>query len=206
MIKAVLVDVDGVLVNGRPADGLHWGIGLEADLGLPFGALQSSLFQRHWEEIIVGRAGLRDCLTAVLAEIAPALTSERILDYWFRNDSRLDLRLLDDLGAVRTAGIVVYLATNQEHLRAHYIMEILGLGKHVDGCFYSAALGVRKPWPGFFETVLRRIGMRADQLLLIDDAEDNIRAAAEAGWCAALWTGRERLPEIVTRACPREQV
>lgn len=34
-IKALMVDVDDVLINGRPRDGKHWSTDLEADLDLP---------------------------------------------------------------------------------------------------------------------------------------------------------------------------
>ncbi len=42
MIKAVMLDVDGVLVDGRPSDGRHWAASLEADLGLSFAVLQDA--------------------------------------------------------------------------------------------------------------------------------------------------------------------
>jgi putative hydrolase of the HAD superfamily len=48
--------------------------------------------------------------------------------------------------------------------------------------------------------VVSRVGLPADELLLIDDAEQNVRAAIMAGWHAAHWTGRERLAELVARA------
>ena len=51
-----MIDVDGVLVTGRPSDGLHWATSLEADLGLSFAILQDTFFKRYWEDIVTGRA------------------------------------------------------------------------------------------------------------------------------------------------------
>jgi len=199
VIKAVMIDVDGVLVSGRPSDGLHWATGLEADLGLSFEILQGSFFKRYWEEIVIGRADLRERLASVLAQIAPELTAEQVLGYWFRHDARLNRELLDDLAMLRRGGLGVYLATNQEHERASYLMETLGLAAHVDGCHYSAAVGHCKPTPEFFDAVARKGVLPAGELLLIDDLEENVRAAIAAGWHAAHWTGQQRLSDLIAR-------
>jgi putative hydrolase of the HAD superfamily len=195
-----MIDVDGVVVNGRPSDGRQWSASLDSDLGLSFDILQDAFFQRHWERIVTGRADLRDCLAGVLAEIAPALTVDQLLAYWFRQDARLNEELLRDLATIRFGGVRAYLATNQEHERARYLMDALGLAAHVDGCQYSAAIGHRKPRPAFFHAVALRVGLRPEELLLIDDADENVRAAIKSGWRAVRWTGQERLIDIVAGA------
>src|SRR5216684_3831608 len=95
VIKALMIDVDGVLVGGRPSDGLHWAASLEADLGLSFAILEDAFFKPYWEDIVTGRADLRERMTPVLAQIAPQLTVEQVLAYWFRQDARLNRELLD---------------------------------------------------------------------------------------------------------------
>jgi len=199
VIKALMIDVDGVLVSGRPSDGRHWATSLEADLGLSFAILQDAFFKRYWEDIVTGRADLRERLANTLPQIAPQLSAEQVLAYWFRQDSLLDHELLDDLAALRHGGLPVYLATNQEHERARYLMETLGLAAHVDGCHYSAALGHCKPTLEFFDAVARKVLLPAGELLLIDDSEENVRAAIAAGWQAGHWTGRQRLSDLMAR-------
>ncbi|HEV3050722.1 MAG TPA: HAD family hydrolase, partial [Longimicrobium sp.] len=144
-MKAVMVDVDGVLIDGRPEDGCHWQTSLETDLGFTADALHEHFFAPCWEDIILGRAGLMEHLTTALQKIAPHVSPARLVAYWFQMDSRLVAPLLAELSRVRSAGIRVYLATNQEHLRAAYLMEKLGLAEHVDGIFHSARLGAKKP-------------------------------------------------------------
>jgi putative hydrolase of the HAD superfamily len=197
MIKALMIDVDGVIVNGRPADGRHWGAELETDLRLSFAVFQDSFFKPHWEQIVTGRAGLRDRLESVLAEIAPGITQEELLKYWFQHDARLNDRFLQDLAVLRSDGLRAYLATNQEHERARYLMHDLGLASHVDGCHYSAAVGHRKPHDQFFRTIARKVSLPPDELLLIDDSEENVRAAVAAGWLAAHWTPSQTLSSIM---------
>jgi putative hydrolase of the HAD superfamily len=94
----------------------------------------------------------------------------------------------------------VYLATNQEHLRAAYLMEKLGLADHVDGIFYSARLGARKPEMEFFRKVQAGVGLPGEELLLVDDDHRNTEAAVRAGWQALHWT-RHSSPDVVRSLC-----
>jgi putative hydrolase of the HAD superfamily len=196
MIKALMVDVDGVLVDGRPEDGRHWHTSLAEDLGFAPATLHEHFFAPYWEDIVLGRAGLMEHLTAALQKIAPHVSPDEFVSYWFERDSRLVTSLLQELSSLRSTGIRVYLATNQEHLRAAYLMEKLGLAEHVDGIFYSARLGARKPDREFFAKVQAAVGLRGEELLLIDDSRENIEAARSAGWQALHWT-KDSSPDIV---------
>jgi putative hydrolase of the HAD superfamily len=75
-------------------------------------------------------------------------------------------------------------------------MEDLGLGEQVDGIFYSARLGARKPDLEFFAKVQAAVGLRGEEMLLIDDSRQNIEAAVKAGWQALHWT-RHSSPDVV---------
>lgn len=197
LLKALMVDVDGVIVRGRRGDGRHWSTDLEADFGISPGLLHREFFALHWEPIVLGQASLRERLAPVLARIAPHVSPERLIDYWFATDAWLDQRLLDDLACARSSGLQVHLVTNQEHERVRYLLNDLRLGEQIDGCHYSAALGCRKPQAQFFEEVTRRVGFSPSDLLLLDDAEENIAAAKAAGWHAMHWTPSSTLFEAL---------
>ncbi|MBB2713549.1 HAD-IA family hydrolase [Rhizobium sophoriradicis] len=197
-MKVLMVDVDGVLIHGRPADGLPLFTYLERDLGLRLDLLQQAFFQTHWNDIVIGREALEPRLSAVLAEIAPHLSAATLIDYWFENDSRLDLNLLEELAALRQSGVALFLATNQEHRRARYLMEEAGLGAHVDGIIYSAALGHRKPSPEFFRLATERAGALPGEIAFIDDMAENIEVARQFGWSAAQWTAGAKLHETLS--------
>jgi putative hydrolase of the HAD superfamily len=199
-VKALMLDVDGVLVDGRPEDGRPWQACLEEDLGFSSGTLHEHFFAPHWENIVLGRAGLMPHLTAALQKIAPHVSPSEFVSYWFQSDSRVVAAFLPELSLVRSRGIGVYLATNQEHLRAAYLMENLGLAEHVDGIFYSAQLGAKKPDMEFFATVQSAVALRGDEVLLVDDSRQNIDAALKAGWQALHWT-KHSAPGIVRTIC-----
>ncbi len=197
MIRALMLDVDGVLVTGRPEDGLNWATDLERDLGVSAADLHKEFFAQHWDEIIVGRADLPERLSASLTRIAPHVACDRVIAYWFEKDSGLDTAILDDIAASRAAGLKVWLATNQEHMRAAYLMNVLGLAKGVDGMFYSASLGCRKPEGRFFRAIEAATGFAPEELLLVDDTPANADAARDAGWHAVPWTGGLSLSAIL---------
>jgi putative hydrolase of the HAD superfamily len=196
-MKILMVDVDGVLVHGRPSDGLPLFTHLEQDLGLPLDVLQQTFFKVYWQDIVTGRDALEPRLAEVLGRIAPQIPAKTLIDYWFENDSRLDQGLLEDLAALRAQGIKMFLATNQEHMRAAYLMGDLGLSSRFDGIFYSAALGHQKPAAEFFRLATERVGLPAGDIGFIDDVEANIEAARQFGWKAMQWTSGSRLQDAV---------
>jgi putative hydrolase of the HAD superfamily len=196
-MKILMVDVDGVLVHGRPADGLPLFTYLERDLGLSAPLLQQEFFKPYWVGIITGQEPIEPRLAEVLGRIAPHLTAEKLLDYWFENDSRLDRQLLADLARLKDEGTLLYLATNQEHRRAAYLRDVLELGALFDGMFYSAALGARKPESDFFRFATDGVGAAPHEIGFIDDLEENIAAAKEFGWKALHWTPASGLADAI---------
>lgn len=193
--KVLMMDVDGVLVSGRPTDGRHLFAELEADLGLSPDRLRETFFTPYWEAIVTGREGLTERLAPVLATIAPKVSAERLIAYWFENDSRVDQDVLSAVKRTRARGVPVFLATNQEHLRADYLMRTVGLGAHVDGIIYSASLGYRKPDAQFFERAAAVAGAAPEDIVLVDDTPANVEAARRNGWHAVHWTGERLLDE-----------
>jgi putative hydrolase of the HAD superfamily len=170
---------------------------LEADLGLRADDLQREFFDVHWEDVVLGRVMLAEPLPSVLAKIAPHVTPNQLIAYWFERDSHLNYELIYELAAIRSTGIPVYLATNQEHQRVQYLMKVLSLAEHVDGIHYSAQLGAKKPSRDFFDKIVSTTGFAASELLLVDDTLDNIKAAAAGGWKVLHWTGEQSLAETL---------
>lgn len=79
-------------------------------------------------------------------------------------------------------------------------MDKLGLAEHVDGIFYSARLGAKKPDMEFFARVQAAVGLCGEEMLLIDDSRANVEAALNAGWQALHWTTHTS-PGIVRSLC-----
>lgn len=186
--QCLMLDVDGVVVNGRPEDGRSWATDIERDLGIAPEKLHAVFFARHWPDIVIGRKKLVDVLDVCMSELSPSVSAQEFMDYWFDKDSGVDEAVLAACGELRGCGLRIFLATNQEHMRAHYLMDRLGLRDHVDGIIYSAQVGARKPQRAFFDAAVERCGTAAENILLVDDTKANIDAALDAGWDAIHWS------------------
>lgn len=197
MIKCIMLDVDGVLVDGRPADGQSWASSLREDLGIDPEILVSSFFSKVWDDIVTGKRELVVELTKVLQQLPTDVTAEELVNYWFEKDSRIVEPVLVDCRAARKSGYAVYLATNQEHQRAKYLTETLGLGREFDGMIYSAQIGVKKPFSEFYGNALRISGFDPKAVLFVDDTLANVDAAADEGLRAVHWTEGASLSAIL---------
>ena len=83
----------------------------------------------------------------------------------------------------------MYVATGQEHHRAHYLWNELGFSKHFVGMFYSADIGYPKTDVRFFETINATLGIDAGQQpLFFDDRPEIVEVSKSAGWDATEFT------------------
>jgi putative hydrolase of the HAD superfamily len=192
-----MVDVDGVVI--RHPQGLRWDHAIREDLGVDPARLQNDFFAVHWPEVITGRADLHERLALALQTIAPHLTPEALTAYWFAKDAHLDEGFLSQLAALR-GRYALHLATVQEHYRAAYLWNDLGLKNRFEAIHYAADYGCGKPEPAFFEAVATRTGHAPQELLLIDDSARNVEAARACGWRAGLWDGSRTLVEVIAEA------
>lgn len=181
--RALLLDVDGVLVTppemfGSRLTRLHPQEAREFFYG-PF--LKAS----------TGQADLPELLPPLLSAVGYAGTPEAFMHEWFAAENHPNTPLLEAVKELRGAGWPVYLATNQEQHRLHYLLRDMGLGQLVDGEFASCSVGVRKPDTAYFDLVQKRLGLSAARIVFWDDASGNVAAAREAGWTAHLYEGLE---------------
>lgn len=190
-----MIDVDGVLIVHPDPRG--WSVNLERDTGVPASKLQTAFFESHWDDVIHGRASLRERLAPVLRDISPHVTCDELIDYWFTNDATSNDILLAELASIRAGGIEVHLATVQDHERARYLWKDLDFGSKFDGLHYAAELGYAKPALNFYKSIEARTGFRPQDLFFVDDRIANVEGAITCGWAAALWTGKDTLRSLL---------
>jgi len=169
--------------------------------GVPEKAFVDAFFRTaHWDDIITGRKDMLPTLAEILECIAPNVQAEDFVRYWFEMDSRIIEPVLADVRKARQRGITVFLATNQEHLRANYLMTDLGLREDLDGIVYSAQAGSMKPQHKFFQFAQKTTGRQPNSLLLVDDTMSNVEAALSLGGNAVHWDGSTDLTTLLQRS------
>jgi putative hydrolase of the HAD superfamily len=192
MTRAIFFDVDGVLVHGyhaRPELTRRWNENLLADLGVdPDRFNDEFIFDIFIKKVIVGEMAIIDALERRLPGLGYEGSPMRFLHYWLSHGSILNTPLIEVVRKLRTrSDLKLYIATNQDHMRAQWLWHTMGLSELFEDIFYSARAGIRKPEKGFFDFIEQRIGPQAKPPLFFDDTPKVIEGARSHGWEAVLF-------------------
>lgn len=200
-VLSLVLDVDGVVIRGRPADGLPWYQTLREDLGLDRDVLTDRFFNVGFLDALRGRADIRELLEDLFSALDAPTTVDAFIDYWFSNDAGLNKDLIELTDELRSrSGVRCFLATNQERYRTTYVWETLGLKKHFDAIASSSVVGACKPEAEFFRRAQQRLELTTDdQVLFVDDRETFVQAAQRHGWDAMLFRDNDDLRSRLRR-------
>lgn len=191
MTRAVLFDVDGVLVHGyhaRPEKQVRWDRTMQADLGVDPARFKAEFIDDIFiKKVIVGQMSLLEALDRTLPRLGYRGPSMAFAGYWLSHDSNVNQPLLDVVARLKAAGTPLYVATNQEHMRAQWLWQQLKFGELFDDMFHSARIGHMKPARPYFDWIDNRLGRRDAPPLFFDDREDVVKGANAHGWEAVLY-------------------
>jgi len=193
MIKALLLDIDGVIITGD-----HFSDRLESDYGLTHD-VTDVFFTNAFQKCLVGKADLKQEIVPYLSRWGWDKGVDAFINYWFTVHSKTDQRVLELVKKVRFAGIAPYLATNQEKYRTQYLWETLGFRKYFDDIFTSSKVGHLKSEAAFFPDVLKKISLKPDEVFFFDDAQSCVVSAKSAGLKAVLYTDYTDLENCLKR-------
>jgi putative hydrolase of the HAD superfamily len=199
MISAVLFDADGVVqFPGRFIEHLTTRYRWDSQ--------QCETFFRKifrecpaYQRALEGDGDILSVLAAELSSVGWPHDAERFADEWFDLHIVVDERALAVVAAVRRAGLLCALASNQEKKRAAFMDEELDFRRHFDQRFYSHQLGCTKPKPEFFAAIIAKLGVAPGEILLIDDHGPNTEAARSLGMNAALYARGDDMVILLRR-------
>lgn len=140
MTRALVFDVDGVLVHGyhaRPELQRRWDENLLADLGVdPDRFRDEFIFDIFVKKVVIGQTALISALDRRLPALGFKGSSMEFAQYWLSHDSQLNEPLLEDLRQLKpSADIRLFIATNQDHMRAQWLWQTLGLNTIFEDIF-----------------------------------------------------------------------
>lgn len=200
MIKVVLFDVNGVLVNGEMfSDRYAAEYNVSKDKLLPF-------FNGPMQDCVLGKADLKESVTPYLSEWKWEKSPEELLEYWLKAEHNIDEPLVEYVQFLQDKGVKCYIATNQEKYRTQYIMKEMGFGDIFDGIFSSSAIGAKKPEESFYMHIINQLELKPEELLLVDDDKENIDGAKELGMHAQLYTDFSFFKKNMEQYLDKEQV
>ncbi len=179
-IKAIIFDVDGVLMHSLDKNGRFlWLKDIEHDIGLKKSHLEK-IFSYEWIDLIKGKVESLNYLQKIWADDSFKdlnLKPEDFINYWLTHDLAINIEMLDLISKIR---IPCYLGTNQERLRTKKILQKIGY--YFENCFASYKIGYIKPEIEFFQHIENKLEIPSQQLLLVDDILANINAARDLKW------------------------
>jgi HAD superfamily hydrolase (TIGR01509 family) len=135
----------------------------------------------------LGHIELDDVL-AHLSKVTGANPEALLADFWsfVKIDGEV-VKLIDELkGRYRTA-----LLSNAIRPFLRQILARHDLERRFDAILISAEEGIAKPDPAFFQRMIDRLGVPAQECFFIDDNMPNVEAARAAGMRAMLFEGAE---------------
>jgi putative hydrolase of the HAD superfamily len=191
-LRAIISDFGGVLTSPLVTAFAGWA----QDTGIPLehlGGAMATLAERSGEHPLLQLetgalseadflAGLeREITTRIGQAVSLAGFAERYFAHLHPNE-----RLFGYLRELRTRGLKLAICTNNvrewEPLWRAKLPEVELFDVIVDSGF----VGLRKPDPAIYHLTLERLGVQAEEALLIDDVEHNCHAAREVG-LRAVW-------------------
>ena len=183
MLRGVVFDMDGVVINSHPMHRAAWRTFLQA--------LGRTTTDAELDVILDG--GKRE---EILKHFLGELTPEQIIEYGKRKDEILRnhgsppepmtgiIELLEDLHA---AGIRLALATSATRHRVARTLQELNLAHYFQTVVTGDDVEMGKPDPAIYMAAALRMGEMPEHLLAVEDAVSGVRSARLAGLrCAAI--------------------
>ncbi|MBF6608291.1 MAG: HAD family phosphatase [Flavobacterium sp.] len=185
MIKTVIFDMDGVLVDTEP---LHYEVSLLQfeELGITITAELYSTFTGNSNKNIYQKIRDQFGLTHSLDDLLH--TKNSLFIDAFNNDSKLELLpgVLNLIVELHQKGMQLIVASSSEHIIIDLVFERFQLGKYFSHRVSGDEFPQSKPHPAIFLKAVELSGHLPNECIVIEDSTNGIKAAKAAGlYCIA---------------------
>lgn len=186
-IKNVVFDFGQVLVYFQPSYMVGAYVSDEEDKAL----IEEVVFDRlYWDRLDSGDISDKEVVSAIKTRLPERLwdVSEKIYYNWIYNIPEIEgmSELIDRIK--NRYNVKVYLLSNISNYFASHSEEIPIL-KKLDGCVFSAPIGIVKPNREIFEHLCKAYKLSPEETLFIDDRLDNIEGALRCGLKGYIFDG-----------------
>lgn len=192
MIKAILIDADGVAI--KPRKRLSSKLYAEK-YDIPY-ELIDSFFRDKFPPCIRGKADLKKEIAPYVSSWGEIHTVDKFLEEWFQQENAPETRVLAVIKQIRKR-IPVHLASDQEKYRASYIWNEMKFKEYFNTSFFSSDVGNSKEDKEFFKKVLQQLDLHAEEVMFWDDDPKNIAVAKSLGIDAYFFESFEKFETLL---------
>lgn len=185
MKRAVIFDFGGVFMKTTDHEPRYrW----DSHLKLTPGSVERVVHgSESWRLAQTGQITVEAYWSDVAQQLNLSSDNTRQLAHDFYSGDQLDSELVVYAQQLRTDGYPVALLSNDSPALREKL-QILGIANLFDPLIISAEIGVMKPNPQAYQSVLEKLGMPAEQTIFVDDMPANIAGAATLGIHALQYT------------------
>lgn len=185
MIKAIVFDLDGMvyLTTEMFSDRYAREFNVDPEILVPF-------FKNQLVSCQNGEMDLKNELTKVMMSWNWQGTVEELFAYWF-DDGSVNEQMMDLIYKLKDKGVLCVLCTNNEKYRLEYLKEKFNLEEVFDFIVTSYEVGQRKPEKEMYESILDKIKLKAEEVMICDDKEKHVEMLASWGFIPHVYKNYE---------------
>lgn len=191
MIKNIIFDLGGVLVDWNPVDKLR-------RMGLPEDEVniiaQNTAFSAEWNEIDKGAIEKEKLFDVMLARIPEEYRKDAAS---FLNEGVFDAihsfsYSADWLKSLKERGLSLYLLTNySEWMFDYHYKNEFSFTDSIDGMVVSGKVKLLKPDRAIYEALMKKYGLKPEECVFFDDRAENVEGARKCGINGIVFTDFE---------------
>ncbi len=201
MIKAVIFDMDGVIIDSEP---LHQKIEVKmfSDLGISVPFEVHCTFvgttTRNMCEILKKRYNLSQSVDELVH-----MKDERYIDYLRRNENNDVLPVpgvLDLIRELRGRGVKLAIGSSAPVREIELVMDIFNIRQYFAAVASGEEVPKSKPAPDTFLLAAKKLGVRPEECIVIEDSDNGVRAAQNAGMKCVAFRNPKTKPQDLSFA------
>ena len=191
MIKNIIFDLGGVLVDWNPGDKLR-------RMGLPEEEVQeiakNTTFSPEWNEVDRSAIAKEELFATMLSNVPEKYREDAAR---FLNEGVFDAihsfsYSANWLKSLKERGLSLYLLTNySDWMFDYHFKNEFSFTKYVDGMVVSGREKLLKPESAIYECLLQKYGLKAEECVFLDDRPENVDGAKKCGFNGIVFTDFE---------------